>query len=336
MTVQDLFKEKNKNLILLFLFVSLMLVCLPRFNRADYGFIKKFTGNEELYDGLPYDILIYKNYIEYFRGEKSESSISPPYTYRILIPYLSSLLPFTPLTSLNLINIFFLYAGLISLYLMLKKIQTKFSLTITGCILYVFSFPVFYYASSGYIDGSFVGILTMLVYFVLSKKYFIFLIIFFISVLANEKAIIILPFLISFIFAEKIELKKSLPLIAMSLCIYFMTTYLIRKLTPSDSVTYIWFPETKFLMQNIFRPKTYLSMLLTLGIPGIISIISLFRFSKEKLIKFSYFYIGYATSILLYVYSIFSAWSDGRTVWTSYPFTIPISVLYFSTIQKNK
>lgn len=330
------FKKEHKSIIFFALFVCLTLVCLPRFDRNDYGIIKKFVGNEDLYEGLPIDILIYKNYVEYFRGEKSEESVMPPYTYRVLVPFLASKLPFHPLTSINLVNLFFLYIGLISVYFSLCVLKLNFSLSVIGCLMFIFSFPVFYYGTSGYIDATFVGLLSATVYFILSKKYFLLMPLILLTSFANEKAIILFPFLIFFLFAEEADRKKSILIITLSLIIYFLTSFFLRSFTPSSSQTYLWIPDTKYILQNIFRPKTYLSFALTFGIPGILTILSLFYFSADRMKKILYFYIGSFTSFILYIYSIFSAWSDGRTVWTMYPFAIPVSVLLIEMLIKEK
>lgn len=331
-----LFIEEHRKFIFFALFCSLTLVCIPRFDRNDYGFIKKFVGNEELYEGLPIDILIYKNYVEYFRGEKSAESVYPPYSYRVLVPFIASKLPFPALTSINLVNLFFLYAGLISVYLSLKVLKLNFSLSVFGCAMFIFSFPVFYYGTSGYIDATFVGLLSALVYFTLSKKYFLLMLFIFITTLASEKSIIVLPFIITFLLKEEKDTGIKIIIILTSLTIYLLTSYLLRTVTPSSSQIYYWIPDSKYIFQNIFRPKTYLSFFLTFGIPGIMTTLSMIYFSADKMKRILYFYIGTLTSVALYLYSIFSAWSDGRTVWTMYPFAIPVSVLLIEEYINNK
>lgn len=325
---KNIFKEERKKLIFLFLFLSLLLVCLPRFDRADYGPIKYFVGNEELYEGLPYDILIYKNYIEYLRTGAGEEKITPPYAYRILLPFLSSQLPFAPLTSLNLVNFIFLLLGLIFLYLTLIKLKSDFDLTVTGCLMYIYSFPVFYYATSGYIDGTIVGLISAGVYFVVSGKWTFLFTLILTGTMASEKIIILLPFTIVFLFTEKYTFKKIFIIAVIFVLIYIITSYYLRKYAPGTNQPYIWFPDTKFILQNIYRPKTYLSFLLTLGVPGVLAVISYFKFPDEKKKYFLYFYAGCLTSLALFLYSIYSAWADGRTVWTMYPFAIPPAVMY--------
>jgi len=333
--IEKIFNEEKKYFIFTFLLICLILVCLPRFDRADYGPVKKFVGTEDLYEGLPYDILIYKNYIEFLRTGAGEEKVTSPYSYRVLVPSLASGLPFAPLTSLNLVNLFFLITGLIFLYLMLANLNLEFEYRVIGCLMYIFSFPMFYYATSGYIDGTIIGILIACVYFVISEKWKSFFLFLMLGTLASEKIIILLPFFISYLISKKLKLKTSLLLISLFIIIYLSITFLLRKYAPGISEPYVWTPGSNFILQNIYRPKTYLSFLITLGIPGIIAFISYLKLSDEKVKYYSYYYVGCATSILLFLYSIFSAWSDGRTVWTIYPFAIPLTVIYLK-FRKEK
>ncbi|MDQ3193931.1 MAG: hypothetical protein M3P82_02910, partial [Bacteroidota bacterium] len=174
------------------------------------------------------------------------------------------------------------------------------------------------------------------VYLIIARKFYWFILLIIAGTLATEKIIIIFPFMAAYLFVNKISIKNSLLFISSSVIAYLILSFILRNYTPSNTVSYLWIPDSKFILQNIYRPKTYLSFIITLGIPGSIVLISLFRFSKKQIMQYSYYYIGCFTSVLLYVYSIFSAWSDGRTLWTMYPFAIPLSVLFLQYMEKRK
>ncbi|MBL8008065.1 MAG: hypothetical protein JNJ56_11070 [Ignavibacteria bacterium] len=328
--------EKYKYIIFIILLVCLITVCIPRFDRADYGPVKHFAGNEELYEGLPFDIMIYRNYIEYFRNGTGEDKITAPYSYRVLVPFLASLMPFEPLTSLNLVNLIFLISGLLFLYLIMCETYTGFQFRIAGCLMFIFSFPVFYYTTSGYIDGTVIGLMLALIYFIISRKRIPAVITLITGVLASEKIIIILPFLIAFIYSKEYKTTGSYVFVFLFLLIYSLTVFLLRKYAPGVPQSYVWLPDERFFSQNIFRVKAYLSFVLTFGIPGLIALFSYFKFPPDKRKKYLCFYTGCITSLLLYAYSFFSAWADGRTVWTIYPFAVPVSALYLEYLYKQK
>ena len=65
----------------LLLFISLILVCAPRFNRNDYGPLKYFfeQTKRDQYTvdtyGLPFDVYQYITFTQYFRGEKNKEEL---------------------------------------------------------------------------------------------------------------------------------------------------------------------------------------------------------------------------------------------------------------------
>jgi len=73
-----------------------------RFNQWDPWIIGSLTGNAGT--GKLGDADQYVQVVEYFRGDVSALSASP-FGYRILLPFIASLLPFSALSSLNLLSL---------------------------------------------------------------------------------------------------------------------------------------------------------------------------------------------------------------------------------------
>ena len=107
-----------KKIILLVLI--LIAVCLPRWNRMDYGPVANFTGKDSRnfvdsteYKGtdmnLSVDSYQYLQYVNYYKGENVEASLQAPYTFRPLQPFIASYLPFDSMTSLNFVKYYFPY-----------------------------------------------------------------------------------------------------------------------------------------------------------------------------------------------------------------------------------
>ena len=72
------------------LFLALVVVCLPRFNR-----------NDRLLGGIPgragdNDSAHYVAMTEVYRGDRPVLSPEAPFTYRPLVPFVASLLPLNP------------------------------------------------------------------------------------------------------------------------------------------------------------------------------------------------------------------------------------------------
>ena len=103
--------------------------------------------------------------------------------------------------------------------------------------------------------------------------------------------------------------------------------FLVKSLFTFDH-GYMWFPKIEVFIFNITRIKTWLNFLLTLGIPGLLAFhhfVNIKKYYLEKRIELIFLF-GYLLSNLLFAYSIFSAHADGRFVWTSYAFTIPLAL----------
>lgn len=315
----------------IFLILLLIIISLPRFNwRPLPQPFNSFVGQK------PFDVEQYEKYVEFFRGNQSLKGIlEAPFSYRPLIPFLSSLLPFDALTSINIINLIIISLGLIFLIKLLVNFGFSDKLVTIGGLLFVVSFPLFYYTTSGYIDASLIGIVMISNYFLFKDKYHLFILFFSLGVLTKETIIILIPVAVVFILYNKKASHKLLKILLVIL-IYILIESAIRYLVPAKNF-YVWKPSVDILIYNLTRFKTYLSFILTFGIPGIFSLILLLTnkrniIPKEILYAFS---IGMFSGLMLWFYSIFSAYADGRQLWISYPFAAILSV-YFIQIYFTK
>lgn len=152
---------------------------------------------------------------------------------------------------------------------------------------------------------------------------------------AVKESLIILPIIhLSYLyFAKKINLKSILPLI-INIAVFIVSSLFVRKQMNFGSF-YLWSPGWKTINENIYRKNTYIAFVLTYFHFGIINILNL-KFIKQ----FSNFekslYIGVFLSVCLYLYSIIGAYTDGRFIWTAYPFAIPLVMIYLSRIIQSK
>lgn len=309
----------------------MFLIALPRFNWRDLPQpFNQFVGEK------PFDVEQYEKYVEYFRGDKKlADELEGPFSYRPFIPLLASLLPFEPITSVNLFNLFFLTIGLIYLI----KLQSQFGFNekeiIISCLIFIISFPLFYYATSGYIDASLIGIMMIANYYLMTDRFYLFILSFTIGIFIKETIIILLPVsTVYFLIKEKTRfkfVKISIPIL-----LYFTIVGIIRNLAPQKEM-YVWKPSYVILQFNLLRIKTYLSFILTLGIPGLLSFYILFTEKRKNIPKEIFYplFVGIIFSILLWLYSLFAAYSDGRQLWTSYVFAVPLSSYLLASRYKR-
>jgi|SRR5690554_722074 len=315
----------------LILFVCIVVVSIPRFNREDIGPLKYFFQRTEqgLYDidteGLPFDVHQYVLNTRYFKGRDDlKELLRPPWVNRPGVPFLASFLPFSALTSINIINIISIYIASIFLILLLKHLKFNFRLQVAGSLLFVFSFPNFAYGSSGYIDASVISVLFITLYLLVKEKWFIIPFVILMGIFIKETIIVIIPVIFLYIyFHKKASFAFSYSLILLS--IYLIIAIIIRNFLQSDKFEY-WLPSSERFIFNVSRIKMWLNLVLSLGIPGFIA---LFNFNKVKNHMnpkiLLVLYTGFGLTILLFISSMFSAYADGRFIWPSYVFTIPIT-----------
>jgi len=310
----------------------MFLVVLPRFNWRDLPQpFNQFVGEK------PFDVEQYEKYVEYFRGNKNlADELEGPFSYRPLVPLLASLLPFESLTSLNLVNLFFLTLGLIYLIKLLLKLGFNEKELIISNLIFIFSFPLFYYATSGYIDASLIGIMLISNCYLMTNRYFLFIFSFTIGIFIKETIIVLLPVsTVYYLLNEKTKIKFvkiSIPII-----LYLIIVGVIRNLVPQKEI-YFWKPSYEILHYNLLRIKTYITFILTLGIPGLLSFYIVFKKNRKNIPKEILYpmFTGILFSFLLWVYSLFAAYSDGRQLWTSYVFAVPLTCYLLANWSKRK
>lgn len=318
---------------LLVLSVCIVLIGLIRFNRDDHG-ISNMTRRDASYDKLTSnDAIRYINMTDYFRGKESPDKLFPPYTTRVLIPFVASFLPFEADTSVNLINLLCMIGSMFVLYRIMLLLGISDKNRMIGSLIYVFSFPTFYYGTVTYVDASLIFFLFVGLYFILSDNLIglIFTIIF--GTMTKESAILLIPVF----FIHNLGSRRMLLNTFILAATYFATVFFLNLIKAND-LRYIWLPTSDFFLNNISRPRTYLSFILTFGIPGALSaVFFIFFWGKNKTIlkKHSSLIAGIAMSILLWIYSVLSAYADGRFIWPSIVFSIPLSMTLLQFYRQN-
>lgn len=335
--------EKIKQLLWVFLFVlSLILVCIPRFNREGVG-VSQFTtvnkmASTTLGDSQQY-ILLTQHYRYNNLGDNGLNKLRAPFAYRFLVPFIASFLPFTAMTSINLVNIVSLLIGLLLLYRILVFLALEKKYRLLGSLLYIFSFPMFYYGTTGYVNPGLIACIMFGTYCILKCRWISLTIAIILGALVKETIIILLPVLMVQLLLKNIEWKKRILIFSSMVIFYALTIYLVRKLTPVSS-TYIWIPSYETLLSNLLRPRAWLSFALSFGIPGLLClrIFSYIKYEKikETIINFGPLIVGALGSLAIFLYAMISAYADGRFIWTSYPFTIPMAMMLLQYFKDRR
>jgi hypothetical protein len=353
--------ETHKALSILLVVASLALVLYPRFNRNDIGIIKDFSGLKP--GEFSPDTYNYMNFVGYFRHTMPLDSVGIPFNFRPLTPYLSSLLPYDAFTSINIINLISLILSVICIFFIVKKYSFSFGYCIIGCLLFIYSFPFFYYGAVGNVDSPAIFMTCLIVMTILYKKYSLLPLLLLIAPFTKEGTMVIFPFLVLYAWQtgeSKQERIKSAVFILLSV-ITFMIGYMYCRSTFSSGSSYLWKPNFTTIANNMIRPKSYLSLILTIGPVGVFALLQFWNDFKQRtsstltlpspihtvnvgrrkgegiyLFFKNYSYTPLLASalfcFLLWIYTFVAAYVDGRYFWFAYPFIIPMAVKF---LQEN-
>lgn len=310
------------------LVLALALTCFPRFDRQDIGPIKKFTGKIDGEQSFG-DAVYYMNYVEYFRGEAQLSDVDLPFRYRPLIPFLASLLPIeSPMTALNVVNMIALYITLLILFLFLRHIGFDFGLAIVGCFMYAVSFPVFYMSTTGYLEACAMCMLAAGLYAIFRGNWIAAAVVIAAGVFVKETIALLIPVAIVYLWMTEQNLRRILPIAMLQIAAFVISTIAIKWIF-RDAGDFYWMPSVSTLIDNL-RFRALASLLLSFGIPGMISIVFAAKWRRMSRTVDRQLLVpilaGIVFTLLLVFYSMVTAYTDGRFIWPMTLFTIPLSL----------
>lgn len=323
----------NKYLIFFVGVVSVIFITSIRFDRRDLVKDNDLTNSSTLGDSKEYISIV-----EYYKGNIAVDSLNTPFTYRAAVPYLASKMPFKPMTALNIINVISLIISYFFLFQLLQFLKFNDIEKIIGSFLYIISFPLYYYGAIGYLDPVFILFITGGVYFLIVKNYTMTTLFLVMGTFVKETIIILLLLMILDYFLNSKRNRNDLVILTISGIAFVLVFGLTRKLIPISS-NFLWIPNLDTFNDNIHRIRTFSSYLLSFGIPGILSTFFILRMKNfesiiEKRLR-NLLVSGFILTNLLFVYAMFSAYSDGRFIWPSYVFNIPMALWFLRYSYEN-
>ena len=307
-----------------FLLFCLILVALPRFNR-----------NQIFFKRPQADMAIHTAMVDYYRSGTVDdillSKDSVAANWRPLFPYIASLIPLSAITSLSILGILSLFLSVMILKKNLHLMNIPEKRIFQGIYLFIFSFPSFYYTTIGYVDPGLIMMLTLGLYFCITNRLLFFMAVIAIGVFMKEGIIILIPVLFFYLYKSNKNLLHLFLFPSCATILYIVCSLIIREnaINSSESYQLFWSPSIEMIKYNLNRPNSWLSLFAVLGIPlGII--INNYKKLRSLIVK-NIFVIplisGILISVLMYCFAFVSTVADGRTLWASYPFIIPLAVL---------
>lgn len=302
--------------------LALVAVLAVRFNRNDY-----FFANPG-----PFDSKNYISFIHYFRGEPFDvTHIGNSIRWRPLGPWLASWLPFEPMTALNVLNAILLGLAVWSLSALLIKLLVPTNERWKGIYLFIFSFPMLYYGSIGYVDPVLMGFMGLALLALYQDQWLLLVSCFVLATLAKEGSIVLLPVIATYMYFRKPFWQTT------CIALGFLVTYIVlewamRQYMPNPSGrvnALIWKSSWEFIFYNAARWKWWVGTLLT-SLPLLYLLVRFrhnllaIRANKSVLLPLV---VGFFAAGSTWIYQLFSSYSDGRPLWAMYPFLIPLVVI---------
>ncbi len=284
--------------------------------------LPRFNGNQIIVKQVPYDAKYFENYVEYFRGNPMELALRPATNWRFLVPLTASYLPFSALTSINLINALFLALGLFIFYHALQLLNIPNIKKWQSIWLFLFSFPMFYYASIAYVDTALFLFIAISIYSTFKQQAWLFVLAVLFGLCVKETIVISIPFYLFYHF--KNNKKNAVFVTLISIILYLFGVYFIRKYAPislENTRNNFWTFNLKSASINFYRFHSWFSVILSFGLVGLLFFKELFTKNFRQIIEYPLYLACLASigsAIFLYFLSYFSTIADGRIIWLSY------------------
>lgn len=303
---------------------AVVLVTSLRFNQRDLGPLSALTGTES--GGNLGDAAHYIRFVDFLRGE-ADSLPPAPFRYRPLTAVLAAPLPFDAMTAINVVNVLALAVASVSMWLLLRRLGCSERLASLGSLIFVVSFPTFYYGAIGYVDPLAVALMiTVLEAAVAGRSAAVLLLLVVASALTRESTVIILPVLIVWAWTTWTD-RRHVIAWAVGWGASFLLCIAIIRVGLNAPGTNYWRPSADRLRENAIRPRTWLSAVLTLGLPAAVVGCRrgrLHMISRPVLLTLT---TGAGLCMLLFAYALTAAYADGRFLWPIYTFSVPAAAL---------
>ncbi len=317
---------RRRRLAVLAVALSALLVSALNFNKGDLA--RALAGRARPADLLSIDETQYVAMVEHYRGVPPDVPLWAPFTYRPLAPWLASWLPFEPLTALNLLNVLSLLGATFFVWRTLALYEPSGAWQFAGTLAFVWSFPFFYYGTTGLVDPPALFLLAAGLYLLLTDRWWGFVTVGLLGGLTKESVALLWPVALARILTGPRRPPQAVAALGVFGGGFVATSILARTLAPSPGDYTFW--KGVMLAENLARQRTYLAFALSLGLQGVFAMLAaptLHRLTPAERRAYWPLIVGAAGSLALFSFALLTARPDGRFVWLAHPFLTPIAVL---------
>lgn len=283
---------------------------------------------------VSFDVYEYHAYVEHFRGEFDRDPIYGPWRWRLVPSWIASWTPIdNPAVAYAAVSLVFLACGGAALVAASARNGFGPRRQLATGALYAVSFPLLWYGTSGYVDGSLVAALCIGLYLIQTRRWAWFLLWLPVGLLVKETFLIIVPVAATYLWVRARERRDWLPLTLAAVALVAVTFVGIRMALTTPR-TLDWMPRWNRFGWNISRPQALVSFVLTCGIPvplGLWRSRQLLRGrdtgeGRDSFARNLHLIVGLGMGLLVAFHGFITAYADGRHAWTTYPFAAILAV----------
>jgi len=295
------------------------------------------------------DALQYPKIVEVFRGQATFDDVWAPFRNRVLVPFLASILPFDPKSSIQFVNLFFAFGTVIIFVRYLRSFRFNQENTLFGAMLLMCTVPYFAYGPQPLSEMGAMFFIVLSLY--LTKKgtslAFIMVVIS-LGILCRETVFFVLPAILIISYRGKNNgsrwgyLAAILPFVTI-LGIRFLISQAIASGDGSSPIGYVWSIDPNYIQLNLGRLVNFVDPV-SQGLSGGSFWLSFVPFAPFALTRIlaphkqseitknerGFLLTSGLFLFLLTIYCFVAAGIDGRNVWVLYPALIPLSMAEYA------
>lgn len=286
-------------------------------------------------DSFSFDIYEYHAYVEYFRGDFDRYPIYGPWRWRLVPSLIASWTPIQDqAVAFATVSLAFLVLGAVALVAASARNGLGRRGQSLVAILYAVSFPVVWYGTSGYVDGSSMALLCVGLYLMQSRRWWLLLLLLPIGMLTKETFLIIVPVAGTYLWARSERKNDWVPWTAAFAVTAVGTFVAARFLLPSPR-NLDWYPRLARLSWNISRPEATGAFILSCGVVAPLALWRAWELLRARsttegaaaLRENAHLIVGLLLGFLVALHGYLTAYADGRHIWTIYPWGVVLAAM---------
>lgn len=292
-------------------------------------------GLERDIDTFSFDIYEYHAYVEYFRGDFDRYPIYGPWRWRLVPSLVASWTPIQDqAVAFSAVTLGFLVLGGVALVAASARngLGSRGQSIVAG--LYALSFPMVWYGTSGYVDGSSMALLCLGLYFIQSRRWWFLLALLPIGMLTKETFLVIVPVAATYLWARSSRRGEWLPWSA-AFAVTAVASFVTARLLLPSPRNLDWYPRLARLSWNLSRPEALGSFILSCGVVVPLSVLNAWSMWRNRITpdgaaalrENAHLIVGVIMGLLVALHGFLTAYADGRHVWTTYPWGVVLAAM---------